>query len=256
MQLIISPAKKMRWDADSLPPEGKPRFWERSLQLLSCLAGLDLPQLRALLCCNDAIARRSFAEYRQLESGAALSTPALFAFDGIQYTYMAPGVFTCEELSYVKAHLRILSGFYGLLRPFDGVAPCRLEMQARLQTDFCRNVYDFWGDSLYRALREEAADGILVNLASAEYSRAVEKYLEPDVRYITCRFGRMEQGKFREKGVHVKMARGQMVRYLAECRAKTPADIKGFDRMGYAYCDALSDEAQYVFLQEKQPSQV
>ena len=110
--------------------------------------------------------------------------------------------------------------------------------------------------TIYRALREEMEDGILVNLASAEYSRAVEKYLEPDVRYITCRFGRMEQGKFREKGVHVKMARGQMVRYLAECQAQTPADIKGFDRMGYAYCDALSDEAQYVFLQEKQPSQV
>lgn len=256
MQMIISPAKKMRLDPDSLPPEDKPRFWDKSRRLLDYLAGLDLPRLRALLCCSDAIARRSFAEYRQLESGAELSMPALFAFDGIQYTYMAPGVFTFEELSYVKAHLRIFSGFYGLLRPFDGVAPCRLEMQTRLQTDFCRNVYDFWGDSLYRALREEMEDGILVNLASAEYSRAVEKYLEPDVRYITCRFGRMEQGKFREKGVHVKMARGQMVRYLAECQAQTPADIKGFDRMGYAYCDALSDEAQYVFLQEKQPSQV
>lgn len=58
-------------------------------------------------------------------------TPALLAYEGIQYQYMAPGVFEDGAWVYVQEHLRILSGFYGILRPLDGVAPYRLEMQAK-----------------------------------------------------------------------------------------------------------------------------
>lgn len=246
MKLIISPAKKMRRDADFLEAAGPPLFLDRTETLLRYLAGLSLPELRRLLDCNEAIALRSFREYQSMRLTENL-TPALLAYDGIQYTYMSPGVFSYGELDYVQEHLRILSGFYGLLRPFDGVCPYRLEMQARLQTDFCRNLYDFWGDSLYKALAAE--DRMIVNLASAEYSRAVERYLTPDTLYITCRFGRIEGGRFREKGVHVKMARGQMVRFLAETRAADPDALKGFDRMGYAFSESLSSEREYYFLQ-------
>lgn len=76
-------------------------------------------------------------------SGTSLR--ALLAYEGIQYRYMAPAVFTSDALEYVQEHLRILSGFYGVLRPFDGVRPYRLEMQAKLKTDFCASLYDFWG---------------------------------------------------------------------------------------------------------------
>ncbi len=55
-------------------------------------------------------------------------TPAIIAFTGLQYQYMAPSVFSDDGLKYVQDNLRILSGFYGILRPFDGIIPYRLGM--------------------------------------------------------------------------------------------------------------------------------
>lgn len=245
MKLLISPAKKMRQELDFIVPSALPAFLSETRRLLAWLRDMPYESLKKLLGCGDTIAKESYARFASMDLENQL-TPALFAYDGIQYTYMSPGVFTYEELDYIDRHLRILSGFYGLLRPFDGVVPYRLEMQARLSGPSFRNLYQFWGDKLCRALAAE--DTILVNLASAEYSRAIEPFLPRDVSYITCRFGQVQAGKFREKGVHVKMARGQMVRYLAENQVEEPAGIKGFDRLGYGFAPDLSDDRNYYFV--------
>ena len=136
-------------------------------------------------------------------------TPALLSYDGIQYTYMAPAVFEDGQYDYVQDHLRILYGFYGVVKPLDGVVPYRLEMQAKAAVSGCKNLYDFWDDSLYWEVIDDSR--IIVNLASKEYSRCIEKYLRPDDRYITCNFGELEGNKVVQKGVYAKMARGEMV---------------------------------------------
>ena len=115
-------------------------------------------------------------------------TPALLAYEGIQYRYMAPGVFTEEEFSYVQERLRILSGFYGLLRPFDGVVPYRLEMQAKLAVAGARDLYAFWGDTLALALAKNT--DVIFNLASKEYSRSVIPHLPAGIRLVSCVFWR------------------------------------------------------------------
>lgn len=122
MKLLISPAKKMRVERDFLPPETCPALLDRSSLLLEHLRSLPLPELKRLLACNDALAQEAYRNFRAMELDRG-ETPALFAYDGIQYKYMTPGLFTQEQLDYVKEHLRILSGFYGVLRPFDGVSP-------------------------------------------------------------------------------------------------------------------------------------
>ena len=108
--------------------------------------------------------------------------PAVTAYEGIQYRYMAPGVMETVHLDYLRGHLRILSGFYGLLRPFDGVIPYRLEMQAQLKVDGCLDLYRFWGDRLARQLALET--DCVLNLASKEYSKAVEPHLSENVRFL------------------------------------------------------------------------
>ena len=153
MLAILSPAKRMKTE-DCLAPRTEPMFLARTEQLLGVLRGMTLPQLQTLLQCNDDIARRSWRQYQTMDLRAGLS-PAVLSFDGIQYQYMAPGVFDDRCFDYIEHHVRILSGFYGLLRPFDGVTPYRLEMQARLRTDFCADLYDFWGDGPCRALLRE-----------------------------------------------------------------------------------------------------
>ncbi len=116
-----------------------------------------------------------------------------------------------------------LSGFYGILRPFDGISPYRLELQAKVRTDFCGNLYQFWGDSLANWLLRE--DPVIVNLASEEYAKAVRPYVREQGRFVTCLFAEEEQlGQLVEKGVYVKMARGEMARWAAERKAETPEE--------------------------------
>ena len=156
-----------------------------------------------------------------------------------------------SHLDYLREHLRILSGFYGLLRPFDGVTPYRLEMQAKLAVDGCRDLYQFWGDRLARQLASEA--DVVLNLASREYSRAVEVYLPKTVRFVTCAFGELKDGKVVEKGTKCKMARGQMVRWLAENQIKSPEDLQAFDQLGYQFCRSISvgNHTAYLWIQSR-----
>ena len=248
MRIIISPAKKMNVDADSLPCQGLPAFLPRTERLLSALRAMDAAELKRLWKCNDQIAALNIRRLEAMDLRRNL-TPAILSYEGIQYQYMAPGVFTTAEYGYVQEHLRILSGFYGLLRPFDGVTPYRLEMQARLAVDGAKDLYAFWGSSLARQLAAES--GCILNLASREYSLCVSKHLEPSVRFITCVFGEKTGGRILEKGTLCKMARGEMVRYLAEHRITEPEATKGFDRLGYRYAPTRSDRNTYVFLRSE-----
>ena len=172
-------------------------------------------------------------------------TPAVLSYEGIAYQYMAPSVFEDGHLSYIEEHLRILSAFYGVLRPMDGVVPYRLEMQAKAGISGCRDLYDFWGEKLYREVRDDS--GVIINLASKEYAKCIEKYLTPDDTYITCVFGETVQDRFVTKGTYAKMARGEMVRYMAEHQIENPKDLKSFDRLNYKYREDLSSDWQYVF---------
>ncbi len=251
MKLLISPAKKMRVDGDSLPPRTQPALLEYSRQLLESLRELPFPALKKLLVCSDALALGAYEAFQAMDLSRG-ETPALLAYEGIQYQYMAPGLFTEEQWEYASQHLRILSGFYGVLRPFDAVSPYRLEMQAKLPTAKGKNLYDFWGSSLGELLLQE--DTVFVNLASEEYAKAVRPLLGERARFVTCVFAEEpEPGRLVEKGVYVKMARGEMVRFAAETGARSPEELCAFDRLGYSFAPSLSEKDTYVFRREKPP---
>ncbi|MGN0467819.1 MAG: peroxide stress protein YaaA, partial [Acutalibacteraceae bacterium] len=106
--------------------------------------------------------------------------------------------------------------------------------------------YDFWGDELAKSLLEK--EDTVINLASEEYSRCISRYPEISQRFITCIFGTFDGEKIKENGTQCKMARGEMVRFMAENKIEQPQEIKEFNRLGYQYCEKLSDERNYVFL--------
>lgn len=253
MRIIISPAKKMAADTDTLPAEGLPAFLAHTERLKTALQGMSRQELQSLWKCNDAITAQNAARLADMNLHRRL-TPAVLAYEGIQYQYMAPRVMEIPQLDYLREHLRILSGFYGLLRPFDGVTPYRLEMQARLQVDGCRDLYAFWGDHLAGQLAAET--DFVLNLASKEYSRAVEPHLPRSFRFVSCRFGQRRGGKVVETGTTCKMARGQMVRWLAEYHVTDLEGVRAFDQLGYRFCPELSAEDCCVFLSAdtEQPS--
>ena len=245
MRIIIAPAKKMAVDTDSFAVDGLPRFLERTERLKAVLQGMSPKDLQALWKCNDSIARLNVERLANMDLRRGL-TPALLSYEGIQYRYMAPGVMETAHLNYLREHLRILSGFYGLLCPFDGVTPYRLEMQAKLAVDGYRDLYQFWDGYLARQLASET--DVVLNLASREYRRAVEARLPGSVRFVTCIFGEMRDGKVIEKGTMCKMARGQMVRWLAENRIDGVEDLREFDQLGYQFCRSVSEGNRTVLL--------
>ena len=225
MKIIISPAKKMEICNDDILSESTPCFIEKTQILYEVLRNLSYEDLKLLLSCNDDIALLNFERYAHMNLKKNL-TPAILSYNGIQYKYMAPNVFNNNEFDYLKRHLRILSGFYGILNPFDGVVPYRLEMQAKLKFDNYKNLYNFWGDSIYKELTKN--DNIILNLASKEYSKTVEKYLTSKDLFITCIFGTLKDSKIKIKATEAKMARGLMVRYLAENQIENVEKIRKF----------------------------
>ena len=248
MRIILSPAKKMQHDENGSAYRDLPVFLSDAEKIKDSLKEKFFSELKALWACNEKITEQNIERLSSMDLREKL-TPALLSYDGIAYQYMAPTVFETEMLRYVQEHLRILSGFYGIVRPMDGVTPYRLEMQAKLEVDGAKNLYDYWGDRLYKEVRDSS--GIIINLASKEYSKCIEKYLEPGDRYISCNFFEEQEGKLVQKGVYCKMARGEMVRFMAENRVEEPEGIKDFSVMGYRFSEELSSEKEYIFVRKK-----
>lgn len=245
MRILISPAKKMRANGDDLPWRDLPRLLPRAEVLYAELRSMSGEELQALWKCNDRIAGQNMERLRILDPRRPLA-PAILAYEGIQYQYMAPGVFIEDQFDYIQEHLRILSGLYGVLRPFDGVIPYRLEMQAKLRVGQAKDLYEFWGGSLAEELYCET--DCVVNLASKEYSICISRHQKPGTRLITCIFGEEQNGKIVEKGTLCKMARGEMVRFMAERRITAPEDIRAFDRLDYRFSWERSNGSTYTFL--------
>jgi len=247
MKIIISPAKTMNIDTDSLDYNELPVFIKDTEVILEYLKELDYEKLKSIWKCSDKLAKLNYQRIKNMDLYKSL-TPAILSFEGLQYKYMGSGVFSTEEFEYLQKHLRILSGFYGIIRPFDGVVPYRLEMKSKLGGENIDSLYNFWYDKLSNELLSES--NTILNLASKEYSDSISKYLKKNTIYITCVFGEIIDGKVKEKGTLAKMARGDMVRYMAENQIVNIQKIKDYNRLDYNFIDDLSDENTYVFIKK------
>ena len=245
MRIIISPAKKMNIETDLLAWNSLPQFLPEAEKLAEYLKSLDYQELITIWKCNDKIATLNYERLQTMDLKKTL-TPAILSYEGIQYQYMAPQVMEDKELLYIEEHLRILSGFYGMLKPFDGIVPYRLEMQSKLLHYEVDTLYQFWNHKLFDALFKET--DCILNLASKEYSKCITAYNKGKRKLITCIFGEIIDGKIREKGTFAKMARGEMVRFLAGRRSENIETAKEFNGLGYRFREELSDDDNYVFI--------
>lgn len=248
MRFIVSPAKKMNVVDDAFGWRELPMFADEAARLADAVRALAYDEVKALWQCSDALAKLNFERFRTLDVHAGALTPAILAYEGIQYQHVAPQVMTADQLDYLQQCLRILSGFYGVLRPLDGVTPYRLEMQAKLAVDGARTLYEFWGDRLYRAIAAET--DIIVNLASVEYAKAVASHVAGPCRMVTCLFGTIDaRGRLVQRSTAAKAARGSIVRWCAEHGVERPDDLRAFDVAGYTFDKERSTDDCLVFVQ-------
>ena len=223
MKIIVSPAKKMKPDEYIDAKMTVPVFADRAAEIINHMKSLSYEELKSIWKCNDAIAHDAYDMIINADFNNVM--PAIYAYDGIAYKYMAPSVFEYKE--------------YGVVR-------YRLEMQAKISLFDCKNLYDYWSDAIYKELTFN--DDIIINLASKEYSKCVENCLEDDKTFITCIFGELCDGKISQKGVYAKMARGEMVRYLAVNDINDTESIKNFNGLGYEFSGKHSDADTFVFI--------
>lgn len=280
LQVIISPAKQMRVASDSFTPCGIPPYPAKTARLHRELRAIEREQgpegLRTLWRVNDKLlaenierlhAFKPVLDESRLDDPqiARLTSPAVFSYVGIQYRSMAPVVMGFDELEWLQGHLWILSALYGCVRPFDAVEPYRLEMGAKLSVDAARDLYAFWGDDPACAICTDTTTGAndgcdpnasgdrdsrtcVVNLASVEYAKAVLPHLPAGARAATCIFGEdLRAGKPVQRATASKIARGSMVRWMAENRIEDPRVLTSFD-VGYRFAPELSREDETTSL--------
>lgn len=246
MQFIISPAKKMQVAPDDFASTAWPQFLPQTKQLLAAMRKLSYAEAKTLWQCSDRLAQANYAWLQQLDLRQQV-TPAVMSYVGLQYQSMAPDLLTAPGLDYLAANLRILSGFYGVLRPFDAIVPYRLEMGSRFAVGETQNLYQFWGQRLYQALNWQ---GPVINLASQEYAKAITPYLQPEDQLIDIVFGHLVAGQVKTRATLAKQARGAMVRFAAEHQVQTVEALQQFDDPHYRYAPTLSSPDCLVFLRQ------
>lgn len=246
MRIIISPAKKMVVDQDSFSPSSQPRYLNQATEILQSLKHLSYDQAQKLWKTSDKLTQTSYEQLQALDLAQPLS-PAIFSYSGIQYQYMAPDVLSQAALEHLQETVRILSGLYGVVRPFDGIVPYRLEMGARLPVNGAKNLYAFWGDRLYRTL---CGHGPIINLASNEYSKAITPYLKPADQMVDVIFAHVLDGKLKTRATPAKMARGEMVRFIAKNQLTTLEELTHFQSPTYTYDMTRSTNNRLVFVHE------
>ncbi|MEG1416817.1 MAG: peroxide stress protein YaaA [Clostridium sp.] len=245
INIIISPAKKMNVNNDDIVYKSLPYYLDKTKDILNFLRSLSFNELKSLLECNDSISTLNYERYRDMDLYSNL-TAAILSYEGIQYNYMSPNTFSTKEFDYISNNLFILSGFYGILKPFDGIVPYRLEMQSKLTISKTKGLYNYWEKDIYNLLTKENKP--ILNLASKEYSKSVEKYLKDSDTYITCIFGQLKDNKVKVTSTESKMARGLMTRYMAENNITSIEAIKDFTDMSFSFCENRSTENTLVFL--------
>lgn len=254
MLVILSPAKKLDWSP--LPDATtRPDFQADAVALAEVAKGLGAPGLKKLMHISDKLAELNLERFENFaaEPEPEATRPAIHAFAGDTYTGLDARSLDPDALNWAKGHLRILSGLYGLLRPFDAMQPYRLEMGSRLATKRGKSLYDYWGNRISKALSDAAEDvgaEVIVNCASQEYFGAVDLgALRP--RVVTPQFLDSKDGSDPKViSFFAKKARGAMARYILERRLTDPAELRSFDTGGYIYDPVQSSADRPVFLRE------
>ena len=251
MLIVLSPAKRLDFtEADPALPASERRFRDDTASLSKTTKRQTRADLRRLMGISDDLAKLNAERFKAFDPESVDGVQAAFAFAGDVYEGLKARELDAAALGWAQDHLRILSGFYGLLRPLDRIQPYRLEMGTRLKTRRGSSLYDFWGDRISKQLNADAegqADPTLVNLASQEYFGAVDaRALKLPV--VMPQFREEKDGESRIISFFAKKARGAMARFAIDERIERAEDLKAFDRDGYRFDKAASSEVEWIFI--------
>ncbi|MFZ5717957.1 MAG: peroxide stress protein YaaA [Pseudomonadota bacterium] len=256
MLIVLSPAKALNFDAaPESAPLTLPQLADQTAELARTTRKLRTADLKRMMSLSDSLAQLNRERFQAFDPESDDGLQAAFAFNGDVYLGLRARELDRKALAWAQDHVRILSGLYGVLRPLDAIQPYRLEMGVRIKTPRGASLYDFWGPRIAEALNAAAEghkDRTLVNCASGEYFGAVDR-AALKLPVVSCRFLEEKDGEARIISFFAKRARGAMARYAIDHRIERAADLRSFDRDGYAFQAQLSSDEEYVFTRPQPP---
>lgn len=235
MKIILSPAK--RFKTSKVKVKDQLLFKKESEILVDKLKELTWQEIANEFKLNDQLAMKAYYDYKEFDFNK-LNNPAIFCYDGLVFKQFDEDDF--KNIQYLNDNVRILSALYGILTPLTGIRDYRLEMGSSFI-----DLYEFWQDKIYKKLFEN--DELVINLASKEYSKVIEKYLKKEDKYITINFKDKRNGKYRSVVAWTKEQRGKMVKYLINNKIEDIDKIKSYSDDGYIYNPYLSKKDELVF---------
>lgn len=252
MLMVVSPAKNL--DFGSQAPVSsftQPELLDYATELANQCKELSPSDLSSLMKISDKLAILNAERFNSFSTPFSLDNAkqALFAFNGDVYSGLDASSLTDEDIKFAQAHLRILSGLYGVLRPLDLMQAYRLEMGTKFQNTKGKNLYEFWDQLITQKLNDEMSTlgtDSLVNLASNEYFDAVKKKTL-NASIITPVFKDEKNGKYKIISFYAKKARGLMARFIIQNKITDVEGLKGFDSSGYSFCASESDSSTLTF---------
>lgn len=248
MIILINSSKTMI-SAPGVEGLSRPALLRQARVLQETLQTLSVADLSKKMHLSEELATATAGLIKHWNTRPKQQTAALDAFRGDIYKGLVAETLTTEQRSYANESLRILSGLYGILRPFDGIMPYRLELLYPIAPEGYSSLFDFWGEAIAKTLPKR---GQIVNLASEEYFRVVERYVDPR-RVIAPQFLRRmrpgEDAKF--VAVDAKMGRGAFARWLVTSGITDPAEFPAFAALGYAYAPEGSTLKQPIFITDR-----
>lgn len=252
MLIVLSPAKSLDYETPVVTDKHTlPAFVPEAARLIEHLRELSPAQIASLMKISDPLAALNHGRYAAWSSRFTRKNArqAVLAFNGDVYEGLDAPTLAPAALDYAQAHIRILSGLYGVLRPLDLMQPYRLEMGTKLATAAGRDLYAYWGtrvsENLNAVLAERGSEA-LVNLASEEYFKSVKpKLLSAPV--VTPVFEEWKDGRYKIISFYAKRARGLMARYAAQNGIVRAHDLQAFDCEGYRFDARASNEHTWIF---------
>lgn len=254
MLVIISPAKSLREAPSKSAMHSQPDFIEKSERVAKKLKSLSRKKLSSLMSISSTLADQNYQRFQEFtpEHTIENSQPAVLTFDGDVYKGLESENWNTSTQKYAQDHLRILSGLYGLLRPYDLIQPYRLEMGTKINVGRKKNLYEFWKTDVTQRLLdaiEEGGHSILLNLASDEYYKALDSKKIP-IPIIKANFKEWRNGEYKFLSYNAKRARGFMTQFVLKNKIETVEQLKSFSEEGYAFNPELSSEQQLIFTKD------
>ncbi|MBT7683454.1 MAG: peroxide stress protein YaaA [Cryomorphaceae bacterium] len=250
MKILISPAKSLDFENKvETSFNTVPLFNDKAIQVNNSIKDLSAPDLSRLMTISPKLSDLNWLRNQDFQKNNSKEKQAIFAFNGDVYDGIDANTISTSNHEKLQSTLRILSGLYGILKPFDKIKPYRLEMGTKISIDGSKNLYDFWKknvtDSILKEIKEEE---IIINLASNEYFSVIDSSLINN-KIITPQFKDFKNGKLKIISFYAKKARGLMTRFLIDNDIQSSSDIENFNSSGYTFSQAeTADSTSPVFV--------